>query len=288
MRAGISSATTTDGAQLRCAFESDGGEADASLAEHTVLAVPEADRDGTVRFKFEHLSAGTGYRYTIARVADGAVLARGAFTTWSSETPRTRIAFGSCADIDDSTALVWRQIARQSPDALVLLGDTPYIDSTELSAQRARHRAFASVDSFEALTATIPTIATWDDHDFGRNDTDGRLLAANRAAVPFSSTDRLNTRGKASMACSHRFGLAPSKCFCSTRVGSPKPSRLAMIQPSQRCSAKCSGNGLRKHCARALRQSRSSPAAWFGTVECVHLNLTTGARIRMNSCDFSV
>ena len=29
------------------------------------------------------------------------------------------------------------------------------------------------------------------------------------------------------------------------------------------------------------------PAAWFGTVECVHSNPTIGARIRMNSCDFS-
>ena len=240
MRAGISSATTTDGAQLRCAFESDGGEADASLAEHTVLAVPEADRDGTVRFKFEHLSAGTGYRYTIARVADGAVLARGAFTTWSSETLRTRIAFGSCADIDDSTALVWRQIARQSPDALVLLGDTPYIDSTELSAQRARHRAFASVDSFEALTATIPTIATWDDHDFGRNDTDGRLPGREQSRRAFLEYRPLEHAGQGvdGLFTSFRSGpvevfLLDARWFAKTEPSRDDPTKPTLLGEMQ-------------------------------------------------------
>ena len=169
MRAGISPATTAAGAALRCVAEGDSG----TVVEAT--AVPDAERDATVRFRLAGLPAGETFRYAIERVADGAVLARGSFTTWSDDAARARLVFGSCADIDGSTAQVWQRIAREAPDALVLIGDTPYIDTTSLATQRARHRAFASVDSFEALTAAMPLVAVWDDHDFGLNDTDGRL-----------------------------------------------------------------------------------------------------------------
>jgi alkaline phosphatase D len=61
------------------------------------------------------------------------------------------------------------------PHAVVLLGDTPYIDSTELDIQRTRYREFAAVADFATLLRNTPFYATWDDHDFGANNTDGRL-----------------------------------------------------------------------------------------------------------------
>ena len=61
------------------------------------------------------------------------------------------------------------------PHAVVLLGDTPYIDSTDLSAQRRRYREFAAVADFRKLLRNRSLYATWDDHDFGRDDTDGNL-----------------------------------------------------------------------------------------------------------------
>jgi alkaline phosphatase D len=169
MRAGVSAATTAAGAALRCVAELESG----AVIEST--ATPDAERDATVRFRLAGLPQGELVRYEIRRVIDGERLAGGSFTTWSDAAARTRIAFGSCADIDESTAQVWRRIAREAPDALVLIGDTPYIDSTSLATQRARHRAFASADAFEALTGMLPLVAVWDDHDFGLNDTDGRL-----------------------------------------------------------------------------------------------------------------
>jgi len=169
IRAGVSAATTAAGAALRCVAELESG----AVIEST--AAPDAERDATVRFRIDGLPQGETVRYEIRREIDGERLARGSFTTWSDAAARTRLVFGSCADIDASTAQVWRRIAREAPDALVLIGDTPYIDSTSLATQRARHRAFASADAFEALTAAMPLVAVWDDHDFGLNDTDGRL-----------------------------------------------------------------------------------------------------------------
>lgn len=94
----------------------------------------------------------------------------------ASGTPaRVTLAFGSCADEDAGTRAVWSRMAAEKPDAVVLAGDTPYIDSTVLTKQRSRHRAFAGVSEYQDLLSTRPFWSTWDDHDFGRNDADGTL-----------------------------------------------------------------------------------------------------------------
>ena len=87
----------------------------------------------------------------------------------------TRLVFGSCAQEGDESSAVWRKISTIDPQAVVLLGDTPYIDSTELDVQRSRYGEFASVTAFADLLHNRSFYATWDDHDFGLNDTDGRL-----------------------------------------------------------------------------------------------------------------
>ena len=92
-----------------------------------------------------------------------------------------RLAIGSCAREDPGSSAVWRRMSAMDPHAVVLLGDTPYIDSTVLDVQRTRYREFAAVPDFAALLRNRPLYATWDDHDFGANDTDGRL--DNKASV---------------------------------------------------------------------------------------------------------
>jgi alkaline phosphatase D len=57
----------------------------------------------------------------------------------------------------------------------VLLGDTPYIDSTRLATARAAHRAFLQTPSLAAAVREIPLWSTWDDHDFGKNGANGLL-----------------------------------------------------------------------------------------------------------------
>ena len=111
----------------------------------------------------------------------------GYFLTPPSEdsTAVTRLAIGSCAREDPGSRAVWRRMAALDPHAIVLLGDTPYIDSTDLGVQRRRYAEFAAVPEFAGLLRNRPLYATWDDHDFGANDSDGRLSGKENARQVF-------------------------------------------------------------------------------------------------------
>ncbi len=102
-------------------------------------------------------------------------------TSLEERTPTIiRMALGPCAMEDPGSAGVWRAIQALDPHVVLLLGDTPYIDCSQLDFQRARYQDFAAVPDFAALLRTRPLYATWDDHDFGIDDTDGRYLVGER------------------------------------------------------------------------------------------------------------
>ena len=54
-------------------------------------------------------------------------------------------------------------------EAILLMGDTPYIDSYDLATVRQRHREFLHIPELRPLLASLPVWGTWDDHDFGLN-----------------------------------------------------------------------------------------------------------------------
>jgi len=89
---------------------------------------------------------------------------------------KVRIAFGSCASERRFPELAtFAQVLATGCDSMVFLGDTPYIDSTDLEVQRRRYREFLGHPAVSAVISRVPAWSTWDDHDFGRNDTDGRV-----------------------------------------------------------------------------------------------------------------
>lgn len=138
-------------------------------------AAPNDEADGRIVFDVVDLSPNHHYDYLVYTGDD---LARASgFRTQAPREARApvSIAFASCADESDATGKVWERIGMEKCDAIVLIGDTPYIDSTDLAHQRKRYKAFANVPSLAKLVASTPVYSTWDDHDFGRNDTDGRL-----------------------------------------------------------------------------------------------------------------
>ena len=103
-----------------------------------------------------------------------------------SKTQATVLAFGSCASaVKFPVQPIWKLIAAAQPHAVVLLGDTPYIDSTDLEAQRAGYRAFFAREDVAALRAQAPFYCTWDDHDFGTNDCDGRIAGKENSRRAF-------------------------------------------------------------------------------------------------------
>lgn len=81
----------------------------------------------------------------------------------------SRIAFGSCAHQDRPLPIL-REVIARAPDLFVFLGDNVYGDTEEMDVLRAKYGVLAARDEFAALRATCPTLAVWDDHDYGAND----------------------------------------------------------------------------------------------------------------------
>ena len=86
----------------------------------------------------------------------------------------TTIAFGSCAD-QGKPLPIYDTIAALKPDLLLLLGDNIYADldkSRKVTPEviREKYDLLAGLPGWKKLKATCPMLATWDDHDFGKND----------------------------------------------------------------------------------------------------------------------
>lgn len=81
----------------------------------------------------------------------------------------TRIAFGSCAEQDKPQPILETAI-REKPDLFIYLGDNIYGDTDDMDKLREKYAELADRPEFQHLRATMPIIATWDDHDYGLND----------------------------------------------------------------------------------------------------------------------
>jgi alkaline phosphatase D len=93
-----------------------------------------------------------------------------------------KVAVASCCSIENRPDQpAWRDIAAARPDLLLLLGDNVYMHKDDVDEdvwQFARLEAnyaaqFQQPDFLALLNLRIPTMVTWDDHDFGINDAKG-------------------------------------------------------------------------------------------------------------------
>ena len=87
----------------------------------------------------------------------------------STKAQVTRIAFGSCAHQDRPQPLL-KMAATYRPDRFIFLGDNIYGDTDNMDTLRAKYQRWGSKSEYKQLAATTNILATWDDHDFGRND----------------------------------------------------------------------------------------------------------------------
>ncbi len=131
------------------------------------------------------------------------------------QTPRaTTIAWGSCAsDTKFPVQPIWSVLAAAKPDAVVLLGDTPYIDSTDLAQQIARRKTFFEREDVKALRALAPFHCTWDDHDFGTNDVDGRIVGKENSRAAFLQFQTGGPFGEDDQGIYHSFRVGPVEVF---------------------------------------------------------------------------
>jgi alkaline phosphatase D len=81
----------------------------------------------------------------------------------------TRIAFGSCG-YQDQAQPVLTLAASYKPDAFIFLGDNIYGDTDDMDTLRAKYSRWQRQTHYQNLKNSTQIFATWDDHDYGRND----------------------------------------------------------------------------------------------------------------------
>jgi alkaline phosphatase D len=80
-----------------------------------------------------------------------------------------RIALGSCNNQNYPTPL-WEPLLATNPDLFLFLGDNIYGDTPDMDKLRAAYALLDAQPGFAKLRASVPILATWDDHDYGMND----------------------------------------------------------------------------------------------------------------------
>lgn len=85
------------------------------------------------------------------------------------EQPISRIAFGSCAK-ESSPQPIWAQVRAYDPELFIWAGDNVYNDTINHDEMRAKWAMLDDKPIYRDLRQQIPMLATWDDHDYGFND----------------------------------------------------------------------------------------------------------------------
>ncbi len=197
---------------------------------------PTMDEDKTIRWDLHSLEPETTYGVNVQT-------ARVFFKTPAEpERPaKVTLAFGSCADDRPGLPnLVWPAIAKDNPDVLVLLGDTPYIDSTELAMQRRRYVEFFASKTLASLLRNTVVYATWDDHDFATNDTNGKVAGKENSRKAFLEHHGNPTAGEDGQGIYTHFRRGPvdvflldTRWFMDTEASYADPSKPTLLGGKQ-------------------------------------------------------
>jgi alkaline phosphatase D len=80
------------------------------------------------------------------------------------------IAFGSCAHQDEEQP-IWDAIRAAEPDLFAFLGDNVYGDTDDMATLQAQYAKLGAKPGYRQLLASgTRVVATWDDHDYGRDN----------------------------------------------------------------------------------------------------------------------
>ena len=158
----------------------------------TEAITTDAEHDFIAQFAISNLEPGVRYDYQV--LLDGVVAERPYPThfetqaLWQHRTdpPEFTIAIGSCVYVNDppydrpgegygSNFQIFESIRAQEPEAMIWLGDNTYlreVDWWSESGIRYRYAHTRRLPEMQALLASTANYATWDDHDYGPNDSD--------------------------------------------------------------------------------------------------------------------
>jgi alkaline phosphatase D len=120
--------------------------------------------------------------------------ASGAGLSQPAQPPLTRIAFGSCAD-EEKPQPIWDAVGRYRPELFLFTGDNVYGDvrggqvlpeADLLDGLRHAYVQALAVPGFMAVKTGVRHLATWDDHDYGRNDAGADFAGRHEAQKLFN------------------------------------------------------------------------------------------------------
>ena len=126
------------------------------------------ENDYCVKWRMEHLEPDTAYLYRVVQNKK-TIEQGGSFRTPAdpNQSAVVSLGFGSCADSKYMKKFhdVWHQVRKSKCEGFVMLGDTPYINSSKLQDIRPRRRQLLRLLNESRIIQQIPFWWTWDDHD---------------------------------------------------------------------------------------------------------------------------
>ncbi len=146
---------------------------DLSDAPVVAWAYPRPQDDFTAVLEVPQVPAGLDWYYDVEIEGQPAMLeAAPVQTAPAIGTPvQTSFAFGSCGREVDQP--IFEAIAAEGVDFFGFVGDNHYANSNNLQTVRWFYRRSRKIDLRRQFMATTPVFATWDDHDFVGNNTNG-------------------------------------------------------------------------------------------------------------------
>lgn len=88
---------------------------------------------------------------------------------WSGQNELKCLCLGSC-NLQSQDQSFWEDILAQSPQAFISLGDNIYGDTFRSRVLREKYQELKNNFYYKKFSRQVPMYGTWDDHDFGWND----------------------------------------------------------------------------------------------------------------------
>lgn len=140
---------------------------------------------------FDHLQVGYDYELFVLNEFNLAIDHR-EFKTLDTQKPSAKIALLSCMlDLNPHRGHMWQMVFETQPDILFFLGDNVYGDIMAIfdgpKLLWSRYLQTRSALPIYRAKKLIPTIAIWDDHDYGKNDVGGNYKYKHESLKTFHS-----------------------------------------------------------------------------------------------------
>jgi phosphodiesterase/alkaline phosphatase D-like protein len=140
-----------------------------------ILTMPPNNRNVTKTY-FSGLSADEVYQLKVTNSANQKTIDSREFQTLRLDPDNVRFAICSCMDDKNHKPEIWQNLMNRQPQIIFFIGDSTYCDNG-ISGNPKPHQLWQRFcEARQTLEIyysprLAPIIATWDDHDFGKNDT---------------------------------------------------------------------------------------------------------------------